>query len=45
MEEEYEVDYFARMHGLTREHAQHLIDRFGKHRDKLDAEAEKTNKG
>lgn len=43
--EDYEVDYFARKHGLTAEQAQDLIDRFGNDRATLDAEAAKlTNK-
>jgi len=38
-DEEYEVDYFAQKHGLTRDHAQELINRHGHNREKLDAEA------
>jgi hypothetical protein len=39
--EGYEVEYFARKHGLNREQAKDLIDRFGNDRETLDAEAEK----
>jgi len=42
--EDYEVDYFARKHGLTVEQAQNLIDRFGNDRTALEAEAEKLSK-
>jgi hypothetical protein len=42
--EDYEVDYFARKHGLTVDQAQNLIDRFGNDRATLDAEAEKLSK-
>jgi hypothetical protein len=38
--EAYEVDYFARKHGITREQAQDLIRRVGNDRAKLDAAAE-----
>ena len=41
--EGYEVDYFARKHGITREQAQDLIRRVGNDREKLDAAAEKLN--
>jgi hypothetical protein len=37
--EGYEVDYFARKHGITREQAQDLIKRIGNDRDELDAAA------
>jgi hypothetical protein len=40
-EEPYEVRYFARKHGITREQAQGLIDKIGGNRAKLNAEAEK----
>lgn len=43
--EDYEVDYFAEKHGLTREQAKDLIKRVGNDREKLDAEAEKLAKG
>lgn len=36
----YEVGYFARKHGLTREEARRLIDRIGNDRDKLNKAAE-----
>ena len=39
--EPYEVDYFARKHGITREQAEDLIKRFGNDRATLDAEAAK----
>ncbi|WP_285019727.1 DUF3606 domain-containing protein [Novosphingobium sp. fls2-241-R2A-195] len=44
-DEEYEVDYFAQKHGLTRDQAQELINRHGNNREKLDAEAAKIAKG
>lgn len=37
----YELDYFARKHGISREEARALIERVGNDRAKLDAEAEK----
>jgi hypothetical protein len=40
-DEPYEVDYFARKHGLSREKARELIDRHGNDRATLDALAEK----
>lgn len=43
-DEDYEVGYFARKHGLTVEQAQKLIDRFGNDRATLDDEAEKLTK-
>ena len=39
--ETYEVDYFARKHGLDRAQAEELIQRFGNSREVLDREAEK----
>jgi hypothetical protein len=39
--EDYEVDYFAGKHGLTREQAQDLISRHGNNREVLDREAER----
>ena len=36
----YEVEYFARKHGLTMEQARELIARVGNDRSKLDAAAE-----
>ncbi|MBF7015424.1 DUF3606 domain-containing protein (plasmid) [Novosphingobium resinovorum] len=44
-DEEYEVDYFAQKHGLTRDQVQELINRHGNNREKLDAEAAKIAKG
>ena len=38
--EGYEVEYFARKHGLTMEQARELIARVGNDRSKLDAAAE-----
>jgi hypothetical protein len=40
-EQPYEVGYFARKHGITREQAQGLIEKVGANRAKLNAEAEK----
>ena len=39
--EGYEVSYFARKHGITRERAEGLIKRVGNDREKLNAAAEK----
>ena len=39
-DEPYEVEYFARKHGLTAEQARELIARVGNDRAKLDAAAE-----
>jgi len=39
--QEYEVDYFAEKHGISKEQAQKLIDEHGNMRDVLDREAEK----
>jgi hypothetical protein len=39
--QDYEVDHFARKHGITREEAQALIKRHGNNRETLDAEAAK----
>ena len=44
-DEEYEVDYFAQKHGLTRDQAQELINRHGNNREKLDAEAARIARG
>jgi len=38
--ESYEVEYFARKHGISREDADALIKRVGNDREKLDAAAE-----
>jgi hypothetical protein len=40
-EEPYEVGYFARKHGISRDQAQKLIDKIGGNRAKLNAAAEK----
>ena len=37
----YELGYFARKHGLSREQAKSLIDRVGNDRAKLNAAAER----
>jgi hypothetical protein len=37
----YELDYFARKHGITKQQAQDLIKQHGSNRAKLDAAAEK----
>lgn len=39
--EGYEVNYFARKHGITKDQAQDLIKRVGNERDKLNAAAQK----
>jgi hypothetical protein len=39
--EGYEVAYFARKHGITKEQAIKLIDRVGNDREKLNKAAEK----
>ncbi len=36
-EQPHEVSYFAEKHGISRDVAQKLIDRFGNDREKLDA--------
>jgi hypothetical protein len=43
-DEPYEVNYFARKHGITKEQAQRLIDKIGGNREKLNAAAEKLKK-
>lgn len=40
----YEVNYFARKHGIGKDQAQKLIDRIGNDREKLNAAAEKLRK-
>jgi hypothetical protein len=40
----YEVGYFAKKHGLTRQQAEELIEKHGENRKTLDAEAEKLKK-
>jgi hypothetical protein len=42
-EEPYEVGYFARKHGISRDQAQRLIDKIGGNRAKLNAAAEKLS--
>ena len=42
--QEYEVEYFARKHGLSAEQARQLIKEHGNSRDVLDREAEKLKK-
>ena len=42
--EGYEVSYFARKHGLTRDQARELIKRVGNDRGKLNAAAEKMKR-
>ncbi|KRB93247.1 DUF3606 domain-containing protein [Sphingomonas sp. Root720] len=42
--EGYEVSYFARKHGITKEQAQDLIKQVGNDRDKLNAAAAKLKK-
>ena len=37
----YELGYFARKHGISREHAKSLIQRIGNDRAKLNAAAER----
>ena len=42
--EGYEVAYFAKKHGITREQAVKLIDRIGNDREKLNKAAAKLKK-
>ena len=42
--EGYEVDYFARKHGISPADAERLINRVGNNREKLDAEAERLKR-
>ncbi|MBZ9660846.1 DUF3606 domain-containing protein [Mesorhizobium sp. ESP-6-4] len=42
--EGYEVNYFARKHGISREQAEALIKQVGNDREKLNAAAEKLKK-
>jgi hypothetical protein len=37
--QDYELDDFARKHGISRDQARSLIERFGNDREKLDAAA------
>ncbi len=39
--EGYEVNYFARKHGITKDQAEGLIKKIGNNRDKLNAAAAK----
>ena len=41
--EGYELEYFARKHGISQDQAKQLIATFGNDRAKLDAEAEKLS--
>jgi hypothetical protein len=43
--EGYEVDYFAKKHGLTPQQAQDLIKKHGTNRKELDAAAERLKDG
>ena len=43
--EPYEVDYFAKKHGLTRQQAEALIKQHGNNRKELDAAAERLKAG
>lgn len=42
--EGYEVNYFARKHGITTDQARDLVKRIGNDRDKLNAAAAKLKK-
>lgn len=42
--EGYEVGYFAKKHGISRDQAQDLIKRVGNDREKLNAAAQKLKK-
>jgi len=43
--ENYEVDHFAKKHGLTRQQARDLIKKHGSNRKELDAAAERLKGG
>ena len=43
--EDYEVEYFAKKHGLTRPQARDLIKKHGNNRKELDAAAERLKGG
>jgi hypothetical protein len=43
-EQGYEVEYFARKHGITKEQAEKLIKEHGSNRATLDAAAEKLKR-
>ncbi len=38
-DQDYELDDFARKHGISRDQARSLVERFGNDREKLDAGA------
>jgi hypothetical protein len=42
--QEYEVEYFARKHGISAEQARQLIKQHGNNRETLDREAEKLKR-
>lgn len=42
--EGYEVEYFARKHGITKDQAESLINQIGNDPEKLDAAARKLSK-
>ena len=42
-EQGYEVEYFARKHGITKDQAEKLIKEHGSNRAQLDAAAEKLS--
>lgn len=44
-EEPYEVEYFARQHGLTQEQAREIIEQHGPSRAACDAAAERMKTG
>lgn len=44
-DEPYEVEYFARKHGLTAGQARELIEKHGNKRDVLDKAAEEMKRG
>ena len=44
-EQQYEVSYFARKHGLSPDEAQRIIGEAGPSRDKADAAAELRRRG
>ena len=43
--EDYEVEHFAKKHGISAEQARELIKRHGNVRETLDAEAAKLSRG
>jgi hypothetical protein len=43
-EQGYEVDYFARKHGISKQQTQELVKEHGSNRAKLDAAAEKLKR-